>query len=526
MTIITVYDNIYTRFLGGIFMKKSIKIISLFILSLIMIFIGKETVYALDASPKRFTAVSSKMTKNPTGLETNNISIKKTSDGMYIYCYDVNDKVPNNITYTKRELISDPVINYIIALGRNDKTENDFFATQAALWIYLLDSGKMKDTQYNYIAKIKTAMKNNLNNAIYKDINSMLANAKKYGEYFNEKIEINSSKVTFTLEDGYYVSNLIKVNKNAGDYSINLYNQPTGTQVKTESNGFRVRVPEKNIKEGTTEFSVSVEFNNYKTYKYVASSSVYQDMLAAYLDKSSDSVELSITKEVEELDNTVIKISKQDITNKGKELPGATLVIKDSKGKVVEEWVSGNKPKTFSKLSTGKYTLTEKIAPEGFELSEETITFRVREDGEIETVVMYNAPKKIEESVIKISKQDITTKKELEGATLVIKDSSGKEIYKWVSEKEPYIIKGLEEGTYTLTEIKAPKGYVLSEETITFVVENEKVNNVVMFNTPEVVEIVGVPDTGAFASSIPYIIGGLIIMIGSVLIYKNAKKEQ
>ena len=47
----------------------------------------------------------------------------------------------------------------------DDKTDNDFFATQAALWIYLLDNGMMKDTEYKYIAKIKTQ----INSATYKD---------------------------------------------------------------------------------------------------------------------------------------------------------------------------------------------------------------------------------------------------------------------------------------------------------------------------------------------------------------------
>ena len=59
-----------------------------------------------------------------------------------------------------------------------------------------------------------------------------------------------------------------------------------------------------------------------------------------------------------------VYISKQDATT-GEELPGATLVLKNSKGKVVDEWVSGTTPhKVKVKLAAGKYTLTETIAPE------------------------------------------------------------------------------------------------------------------------------------------------------------------
>ena len=179
-------------------MKKSIKIISLFVVALVMVIIGKETVFAADSAPSSFTAVSTKMSKNPVGLETNNISIKKTSDGKYIYCYDVNDLVPNGIKYTKKSIITDPTVNYIIAHGlTQDKTETDFFSTQAALWIYLLDNGKMKDTEYNYINKIKTAMKNNPNTPVYIRTAKILEDAKKFSAITMASVEIGTSKVTF-----------------------------------------------------------------------------------------------------------------------------------------------------------------------------------------------------------------------------------------------------------------------------------------------------------------------------------------
>ena len=80
-----------------------------------------------------------------------------------------------------------------------------------------------------------------------------------------------------------------------------------------------------------------------------------------------------------------------DITNK-KELPGATLVVKDYEtGKEIKKWVSTNEP-TFIELEPGIYTLTETIAPDGYILSSETITFTVKDDGTIDTVVMYNTP--------------------------------------------------------------------------------------------------------------------------------------
>ena len=175
---------------------------------------------------------------------------------------------------------------------------------------------------------------------------------------------------------------------------------------------------------------------------------------------------------------TGAQISKVNVTN-GKELPGAPLVIKDSKGKEIKSWVSTTEP-TYFELDPGKYTLTETIAPKGFKLSTETIEFEVKEDGTTTQVKMENEPL----GSAKISKQDITNKQELPGATLVVKDANGKEIIKWVSSYEPKYIE-LAAGKYTLTETIAPKGYKLSTETIEFEVKNDgSVTPVVMYNEP------------------------------------------
>ena len=200
---------------------------------------------------------------------------------------------------------------------------------------------------------------------------------------------------------------------------------------------------------------------------------------------------------------TPVKISKQDITNKS-ELPGAKLVLKDANGNVIEEWTSTNEPH-YVTLKAGTYYLSETIAPEGYKLSTETISFTVNKDGKVDKdVVMYNTPKK---GVI-ISKQDVATSKELPGATLVLKDANGKIIEKWVSTNKPHFIADLEEGTYTLIETKAPKGYGLSDEVITFEIkyDGKETQKVVMYNSQ-------IPDTADINFNM--IIGTLIVAISA-----------
>ena len=86
---------------------------------------------------------------------------------------------------------------------------------------------------------------------------------------------------------------------------------------------------------------------------------------------------------------------------------------------------------------------------------------------------------------VTISKQDATTSAELPGATLIVRDAQGNKVEEWISESTPKKIQ-LAPGTYTLTELTAPQGY-LQAETITFTVgENGLVggDKVVMLDSP------------------------------------------
>ena len=122
---------------------------------------------------------------------------------------------------------------------------------------------------------------------------------------------------------------------------------------------------------------------------------------------------------------------------------------------------------------------------------------------------MYNS--KIDKYVVRISKQDITTKEELPGATLIIKNEAGEEVAKWVSSDQPHYIDSLKPGKYTLTEIQAPEGYDLSYEVVEFTVsEDSKIETeVVMYNSKT-------PVTAD--ANIVLIISGLVLTIGISII--------
>ena len=129
----------------------------------------------------------------------------------------------------------------------------------------------------------------------------------------------------------------------------------------------------------------------------------------------------------------------------------------------MERWISTATPHYIEKLPAGDYTLTEISAPLGYAIAN-TVDFTVLPTGVIQTVTMLDDVIKVQ-----ISKQDMANGQELPGATLVIHDSEGQEVERWISTAAPHYIEKLPAGDYTLTEISAPNGYHVAE-TIRFTI--------------------------------------------------------
>ena len=93
-------------------------------------------------------------------------------------------------------------------------------------------------------------------------------------------------------------------------------------------------------------------------------------------------------------DYTKVSISKRDITN-GNEIPGAHLELKDEDGNIIEKWTSTKTEHVINrKLEAGKtYYLKETIAPTGYEVLTNEISFTVNNNGQVKAVVMDNVPK-------------------------------------------------------------------------------------------------------------------------------------
>ena len=137
---------------------------------------------------------------------------------------------------------------------------------------------------------------------------------------------------------------------------------------------------------------------------------------------------------------------------------------------------------------------------------------------------------------VKISKRDITTDKELAGATLQIIDEDGNVATEWVSTDEAHFIEGklIAGKEYTLRETIAPDGYEIASE-IKFTVNTDgSVTEVVMYDehTPDL-EIpptvtIDTPNTGVSAdnSAELYLVAASVIMAFGMVICKRNDKEK
>ena len=161
----------------------------------------------------------------------------------------------------------------------------------------------------------------------------------------------------------------------------------------------------------------------------------------------------------------IVEVSKEDIS--GKEIEGAKLQVLDKEGNVIDEWTSEKEAHKVKGLKENEtYILHEELAVGNY-VKATDIEFTVSTDKETQKIIMID-------KLVEVTKTDLTTGEELEGAELEVTDSEGNVIDKWTSTKEPHQVKGLEEGqTYILKETIAPYGYEITEE-IEFTVTTDK----------------------------------------------------
>lgn len=118
---------------------------------------------------------------------------------------------------------------------------------------------------------------------------------------------------------------------------------------------------------------------------------------------------------------------------------------------------------------TGKIYKAYEYQPEDKDQQNVTPSIISPIEEKVETTINLN----ISTSKITIVKVDKATGNAIAGAELVLKDSNGEVITSWTSTTLGHVIKNLPNGTYTVEETKAPEGYELDTEKITFTIDDD-----------------------------------------------------
>ena len=338
---------------------------------------------------------------------TINMEFKKTTDGQIVYCTE-----RSKTFYTGRAkyyLIGemDQRIVYLFQNGYPNKTifgnaDKDYLTTGLAVW-YLINPN---DYSFQHFDLEKGTYRGK-DSDIVREMAKLVNGANNYKQA-EPTIKLNgNTNLTLSSDGKYYVSSNLGITTTGNvkdSYTVSLEGAPSGTII-TNVNGkeqntfsknekFIVKVPVSSIKGTTLNFKVNAtaEGGIAKVYEYKPSDSRYQGTSGLYYDYKNINTSLELKLNIV----TEVQISKIDATT-NKELPGAHLELKDETGEVIYAWVSTNEPFIIKDgLKPGKYTLSEMIAPEGYELSTETVTFVVKEDGTVDgEIIMYTTPETI-----------------------------------------------------------------------------------------------------------------------------------
>ena len=217
-----------------------------------------------------------------------------------------------------------------------------------------------------------------------------------------------------------------------------------------------------------------------------------QEVSFIYKDQNTPEIEekLEFSNERQKVE---LSVEKQDAET-GKALKGATFGLYNKEAissgdKVIvkadtllQEITSNEKGKAAFTLDLplGRYYVKELQAPAGYVSSDEILEFDATYQGQDVKTIKLKSVKKNQPTTVEVTKADITTGTELDGASMSVLDKDGNVIDSWTSVKDsPHVIKRLQVGkTYILREEFAPYGYLRAtdvEFTISDTAEVQKV---------------------------------------------------
>lgn len=458
--------------------NKFSKIMKLFAMIIISVTGLMSTVTNVSAVPSTITVGGTEAI--PKLIGGTYFASMRTTDGGYAYCLDINKTTVSNQTLS---LVGemDAGMAYILQNGYPSKgiTGNrtyDIYITQTAVWWYLDNTTGSSNLGSGF--KSTASDPYGLRQHVVNLVNGAM-NARNKG-YAKTSIAITNGnqQMKLTADKKYYETSPMGVTgSNFGTYKVTISGAPAGSGIANTSNQpkdvyapneqFKILVPASSVKSTSVNITVNVTATGttYRAYQYKPNSSTYQNVVSSVLQPVTETVNANTTVNIQTSKLEIIKIDSET----GKVLAGAKLVLKNSAGTTVAAWTTTTSKYTIDNLADGTYKLYEVTAPTGYVKMTDPMTVTITPSHRQQLIQVKNTVKKGQISILKVDKE---TKKSIAGAELVLKDSNGKVVDKWISKLTAHVVKDLPNGTYTIEEISAPKGYKKSEKVTKVVISD------------------------------------------------------
>lgn len=307
--------------------------------------------------------------------------------------------------------------------------------------------------------------------------------------YIKQKVSYPKDSMldTFeTNEEGYLI---LPDKLPVGAYRIEEVEVPDGSKYAMNKDGLEINITSETVyKEDNNESVVEVTYPNTPITGNLIIHKLFEqsiELAASPSDADSGSkVEFGL-------------YAAEDIFDYGehKDEDGKNIVKYSTDTRICTIDIDNDGYGYASDLPIGKYYLVEEKTLDGYVRKDEQIPFEVKVDDKVnDTIIVVELEVENILTAVGFIKKDYTTNNILTGATLMLKDSDGNVLERWVSKNTPHIVKGLSIGReYTLVEEYAPYGYLKADD-VTFTVSDGIEDKNVSITDSEIVQEVIIYD--------------------------------
>ena len=421
----------------------------------------------------------------------------------------VEDLVGKSYDVDVDQLDTDPAVWGVITNGYPYKTPQElgvnteyeaYYATKMAVWAVVhdnysnLDDWKANGSQNAHVEKAMKDLvaKGRANQYVYK---SWLAINPKNQTVDTDDKDENYLSQEYTLKSNVNIRSyrvVIDGDVPEGTIVTDVNNTPKDSFEGTETT-FKVLIP-KDTAENSGSFRVLVKgkLENKSVLFGISHDANKQDYYVAplpsyngdsWVDLTYSTTGTVVPGEPDDPDNPqvpepspglqILKVKKG--TREG--LAGAVFKV-EIDGKTIGHYVTDENGEILIPDLTGTVSITEEVPPVGYVLDEDNHKDVEIVDAEEPTVVTFANE---EMAQLEITKVDADTGETLAGATIRVALDDGSDYWDvYTNASGKATLTNMKSGTYTITEIVAPEGYLLNEESVTIKLEAGKTATVTL----------------------------------------------